>query len=126
MLKDYTSGIQHIGLPVNDMKATVAFYRKLGFEIVHEAKVDCDVCFLRLGNLVIEAYENHQAAMKAGAIDHISLDCTDIEAAFAEAKKAGFVIMDGAIESLPFWKNGVRFFKFEGPNREIIEYCQIL
>jgi catechol 2,3-dioxygenase-like lactoylglutathione lyase family enzyme len=126
MLKDYTNGIQHIGLPTNDMKATVAFYRKLGFEIAHEATVDCDVCVLRLDNLVIEAYENRQAALKAGAIDHISLDCTDIDAAFTEAKKAGFVIIGGAIESRPFWKNGVRFFKFEGPNKEIIEYCQIL
>jgi catechol 2,3-dioxygenase-like lactoylglutathione lyase family enzyme len=126
MLKDYTNGIQHIGVPTNDMKATVDFYKKLGFKIVHEGRIDCDVCFLRLDNLVVEAYENRQAVMKSGAIDHISLDCTDIEAAFAEAQNAGFDIIGGAIESLPLWENGVRFFKFEGPNKEIIEYCQML
>lgn len=126
MLKDYSNGIQHIGLPTNDMEATIAFYKKLGFELVHEARVDCRVCFLKLGNLVVESYENKAAVMRAGAIDHISIDCTNIDAAFADAKKAGFEIIGGKIEALPFWKNGVKFFKFEGPNKEIIEYCQIL
>jgi catechol 2,3-dioxygenase-like lactoylglutathione lyase family enzyme len=126
MLKDYTKGIQHIGLPTNDLQATIGFYQTLGFEVVHKTQIDCKVCFLKLDNLVIETYENKQAVMKAGAIDHISLDCTDIDAAFEEVRKLGFEIIGGRIEALPFWKKGVQFFKFEGPNKEIIEYCQIL
>ena len=30
------TGLQHIGLPTNDMAATVRFYQSLGFEIAHE------------------------------------------------------------------------------------------
>jgi catechol 2,3-dioxygenase-like lactoylglutathione lyase family enzyme len=126
MIKDYSNGIQHIGLPTNDMEATIAFYKKLGFEPVHEKTVDCRVCFLQLQNLVIETYENKQAVLKPGAIDHIAIDCTNIEAAFAEAKKLGLQFAGEGIESLPFWKNGVKFFKVIGPNAELVEYCQIL
>ena len=32
-LKTYTTGIQHIGIPTNDIEKTIAFYQKLGFEI---------------------------------------------------------------------------------------------
>jgi catechol 2,3-dioxygenase-like lactoylglutathione lyase family enzyme len=125
VIKDYSNGVQHIGLPTNDMEATIAFYKKLGFELVHEKTVDCRVCFLQLQNLVIETYENKQAALKPGAIDHIAIDCTNIEAAFAEAKKLGLKLAGDGIESLPFWKNGVTFFKVIGPNAELIEYCQM-
>ncbi|MDR2739364.1 MAG: VOC family protein [Treponema sp.] len=126
MIKDYSNGIQHIGLPTNDMDATVAFYKKLGFELAHEKVLDCRVCFLKLQNLVIEAYENKQAVLKPGAIDHIAIDCTNIEAAFEEAKKLDMKFAGDTIESLPFWKNGIKFFKIIGPNAELIEYCQIL
>ncbi|GHT35961.1 lactoylglutathione lyase [Bacteroidia bacterium] len=126
MINDYSKGVQHIGLPTNDMEATITFYKKLGFEVVHEKVIDCRVCFLQLQNLVIESYENKDAVLKSGAIDHIAIDCTNIEAVFAEVKKIGLQFEKDKIESLPFWKNGVKFFKIIGPNAELIEYCQIL
>ena len=70
---------------------TIAFYKKLGFvsalETVNKAAGE-RVAFLQLGDLMIETYENHRAAEKAGAIDHVALATTDIEAAFAAAKEA--------------------------------------
>ena len=84
------------------------------------------VAFLQLGDLMIETYENHRAAEKAGAIDHVALATTDIEAAFAAAKEAGMHLLHSSIQSLPFWENGVRFFMVEGPNKERIEFCQKL
>jgi hypothetical protein len=30
------------------------------------------------------------------------------------------------VEQLPYWKSGIRFFKVEGPNHEVIELCEIL
>ncbi|MDR2185500.1 MAG: VOC family protein [Treponema sp.] len=127
MANQFTAGVQHIGIPTNDMNSTIGFYKTLGFEIVHEAAADCRVVFLKLDNLVIEAYENHQAVMKNGAVDHIALDTTDIDAAYAFAKKSGLKLTGGGgIESLPFWSRGVKFFKVEGPNCETIEFCQIL
>ena len=81
---------------------------------------------MQLGNVMIETYENHRAAEKAGAIDHVALATTDIEAAFAAAKEAGMHLLHSSIQSLPFWENGVRFFMVEGPNKERIEFCQKL
>ena len=31
-LRTYSTGIQHIGIPTNDIEKTIAFYKKLGFE----------------------------------------------------------------------------------------------
>ncbi|MDR3171984.1 MAG: VOC family protein, partial [Treponema sp.] len=50
MIEQCITGIQHIGIPTNDMHATVTFYRKLGFETVYETVLEdenCQVCFLK-------------------------------------------------------------------------------
>ena len=72
-LKNYSTGVQHIGIPTNDIDKTVDFYHKLGFETAFETvneEADEKVVFLKLGTLVVEAYENHAAVLRAGAIDH--------------------------------------------------------
>ena len=70
------TGVAHIGIPTNDLDKTIAFYKKLGFvsalETVNKAAGE-RVAFLQLGDLMIETYENHRAAEKAGAIDHVAL-----------------------------------------------------
>jgi catechol 2,3-dioxygenase-like lactoylglutathione lyase family enzyme len=129
MGNNFTAGVQHIGIPTNNMQATADFYHRLGFETAFETVLkddDCRVWFFKLDTLCIEAYENRQALMKSGAVDHIAIDTTDIDAAWDFAVKGGFTMLDTGINSLPFWKNGVKFFKIEGPNKEIIEFCQIL
>jgi catechol 2,3-dioxygenase-like lactoylglutathione lyase family enzyme len=130
MENKFTTGLQHIGIPTNDMNATIDFYHRLGFTLDFETVIkeeNCRVCFFKLDNLCIEAYENRQAVMKSGAIDHIAIDTIDIDAAFEFAKKGGFKMLNTEIQFLPsFWANGVKFFKIEGPNRENIEFCQIL
>ena len=74
-IKDYCTGVQHIGIPTNDIKETIDFYERLGFDIALLTKNnDETVAFMKMHNLIIETYENKEAVMKAGAIDHISLD----------------------------------------------------
>lgn len=128
-LQDLVTGIQHIGIPTNDIEKTITFYTGLGFEVafrtINEAANE-QVAFLRLKNLTIETYENHCASNKAGAIDHIALDVCDIEATFQLVKDAGYSLLDTEIQFLPFWTNGVRFFTIEGPNAEKIEFSQML
>lgn len=123
------TGVAHIGMPTNDLDKTIAFYQKLGFvpalETVNEAAGE-RVAFLQLGDLMIETYENHSAPEKAGALDHVAITTTDIEAAFAAVKDAGMHLLHSSIQSLPFWEKGVRFFMVEGPNKERIEFCQKL
>ena len=81
-LREQLNGIQHVGIPTNDIETTIAFYEKLGFEMafrtVNEA-ADEKVAFLKLGTLVIETYENKAAALRSGAIDHVAIDVKDIE-----------------------------------------------
>ena len=59
-LKTYTTGIQHIGIPTNDIEKTIAIYQKLGFEIALQTvneEADEKVAFLELDTLVSETYE---------------------------------------------------------------------
>ena len=128
-LGDFALGLQHVGLPTNDLKATIAFYESLGFETVYQVRNEAageDVAFLRLKNLTIEAYENGQAAMQSGAIDHIAIDVVDVEAAYRPAQEQGYQIVSNGVEFLPFWQKGVKFFILLGPNQERVEFNQYL
>ena len=117
------------GAPTNDLKKTRAFYESLGFEEIYATRNEQageDVSFLRLGDLTLEVYENGRAEMRLGAIDHLALDVTDVDAVYAQVQKLGYPVVSNGIEFLPFWKNGVRFFTILGPNRERIEFNQYL
>lgn len=128
-LKNYTTGVQHVGVPTNDIGATIAFYHKLGFETAFETvnkEANEKVAFLKHGTLVIETYENKAAKMEAGAIDHVALNVKDIEEIFAYVNQENLNITNDTIHFLPFWENGVKFFTIEGPNKEKIEFSQYL
>lgn len=119
-------GLQHIGIPTNDMDKTVDFYKKIGFEVAHEAMDgEVRVVFLKLKDLVLETYENHEAALRDGAVDHIAFNVADIEEAFKFITGLGIKILT-EITFLPFWDNGVKFFIAEGPNLERLEFAQYL
>lgn len=123
----YVTGLQHIGIPTNNLEKTLAFYESLGFKRQYEVNNKGEeVAFLQLKQVMIETYQNYQGAMAAGSIDHIALDVSDIEGAYAEIGKLGYPILEDGIQSLPFWKRGVRFFTIEGPNREKVEFSQML
>lgn len=126
-MKELLTGVQHIGLPTEDMAATKEFYGKLGFEVAYETVNDGSaVAFLKLGNLVMEAYEVPKAAKAYGAIEHVAIDVTDVEKVYEEICSMGMNTLNDTIHFLPFWENGVRFFTIEGPNVEKIEFSQFL
>jgi lactoylglutathione lyase len=126
-IRKYEHGLQHIGIPCSSMEETIAYYEKLGFEIKYRTSTNGQpVCFLRLDDLMIEAYQESPVAQRDGAINHFSIDVSDIEAAFTEAKKMGLALCDDHVNFLPFWENGVRFFTVTGPDMERIEFCQKL
>ena len=141
-IKDFTIGVQHIGIPTNDIKKTIEFFQLLGFDIAFRTiNGPEEVAFLQLHNLVIETYLNHQAKMEYGAIDHIAIDVKNIDALFEEVKAKAieaekvatekqatslFRMLDTQVNGLPFWEKGVKFFTIEGPNKEKIEFCERL
>ena len=128
-LKEQMKGIQHIGIPTNDIEMTINFYKKLGFEIayrtVNEAANE-KVAFLKLNTLVIETYENKAAKRENGAIDHIAIDVKNVEKIHEFVNQSGINTTQDNIHFLPFWENGVKFFTIEGPNKEKIEFSQYL
>ena len=81
---------------------------------------------MKPGNLMIETYENHQAAMKSGAVDHIAIDVQDIDEAYKFINDNDLNNTNDTIHFLPFWKNGVSFFNIKGVNNEVIEFSQLL
>ena len=128
-LREQLNGVQHIGIPTNDIENTIEFYQKLGFEIAFRTvneEANEKVVFLKLHTLVIETYENKAAVMQSGAIDHIAIDVKDIEKVYAMINQAGLNSTQDTVHFLPFWENGVKFFKITGPNCEVIEFSQIL
>jgi len=128
-MKELTTGIQHIGIPTNNIEITKKFYHELGFETAYETvneEANEKVAFLKLHNLVIETYENKDAKMKYGAIDHIAIDVTDVEKVYEKICDMELNTLGDEIHFLPFWENGVRFFTIEGPNKERVEFSQYL
>ena len=128
-LREQLNGVQHIGIPTNDIEKTIEFYQKLGFEIAFQTvneEANEKVVFLKLYTLVIETYENKAAGMRSGAIDHIAIDVKDIEKVYAMINQAGLNSTQDTVHFLPFWENGVKFFTIEGPNKEKVEFSQYL
>jgi catechol 2,3-dioxygenase-like lactoylglutathione lyase family enzyme len=128
-LTEKITGIQHVGMPTNDIEQTIKFYQGIGFEPVYRTineQANEKVAFLQLGNLVMEVYENRQAAMRSGAIDHIAIDVKDIADVYDELKARGYEVPADGIQGLPFWEHGVKFFTITGPNAERIEFCERL
>ena len=104
--------------------ATVFFYKKIGFEVAHETKDgDVRVVFLKLRDLILETYENKEAALCDGAVDHIAFDVADIYAEMKRLEEEGFVLLNkepknGADNKL------VCFLHPKGTNGVLIELCQ--
>lgn len=121
--KKNVTGIQHLGIPTRDIRATMDFYRDLGFETIWE---NGEVAFMQLGTLVIETYLAEETAQRNGAIDHVALNVNDIEAAWRDAQACGYETQDTEINFLPFFERGVKFFTIIGPNREKVEFNQFM
>ena len=70
-------GVAHIGLPTNDLKKTIEFYKSLGFEVILETyneKAKEKVAFLQIQNYCIESFENGQAVRKGDPMLKLDLD----------------------------------------------------
>lgn len=130
-------GIQHVGIPVTDIRVSGDFYRKLGFTSIMESGFQSEggkgvALMMERNGVVIELYQMPEKELdeirkrKDGHIDHIAFDVPDIEAAFSSLKSAGFTIENPEPVFLHFWKKGCRYFTIIGPDKERLEFNQIL
>ena len=119
------TGLQHIGIPTNDIEKTIAFYTALGFDMVYRTENNGEkVAFLKLGGLTLETYQNFKAVHRAGAVDHVAINVTDVGEARRIAERLNLTVIEEG--QLPFWSNGVKYFTILGPNDEKIEFNQYL
>lgn len=129
--------IQHIGVPVTDLKVSETFYERLGFKNVMASTFEYNgdkgsVAMMKLNDMIIELYRMPEAELKEirerknGNIDHVAFDVGDINETFNELKEAGFTILEEHPVYLSFWKNGCKYFNITGPDGERLEFNQIL
>ncbi len=125
--QDLILGLQHIGIPTHSMEKTIDFYQSLGFSVIHAPLHDNKrVAFLKLGDVVIEAYESDETAAHTGAIDHFALNVSDIQAVHSLVRSLGYQELENGIQTLPFFSHGVSYFTIQGPNAEKVEFAQYL
>lgn len=130
--------LQHIGIPVTDIKRSEAFYERLGFINAMTAPFTIDnekgTCIMmKRDNMIIELYQMPEAQLKEirtrgnGHIDHIAFDVSDIDLAFAELKSKDFQVVEAAPVFLPtFWSKGCKYFNILGPDGERLEFNEVL
>jgi len=129
--------IQHVGIPVTNIKISEYFYNRLGFENIMESGFDTEdgngkAVMMGRENIIIELYEMPETKLpevrsrKDGHIDHIAFDVPDIDSAFKTLKQADFYIEDPEPVFIDFWGNGCRYFTMIGPDKERLEFNQIL
>jgi catechol 2,3-dioxygenase-like lactoylglutathione lyase family enzyme len=129
--------LQHIGIPVTDIRNSEAFYGRLGFVNVMQAPFEHEggmgLCtMVKQGDIILELYEMPESILetirerKDGHIDHIAFDVSDIDATFLWLGEQGFTIVEESPVFLKFWKNGCRYFNVIGPDGERLEFNQIL
>jgi catechol 2,3-dioxygenase-like lactoylglutathione lyase family enzyme len=130
--------LQHVGIPVTDMKISEAFYEKLGFKNVMPSTFEFNgekggiVAMMKRDNMIIELYQMPKTELakirerKDGRIDHIAFDVDDIDLTFKMLKNEGFQVLENEPIFLAFWTKGCRYFNIPGPDGERLEFNQIL
>ncbi len=129
--------LQHIGIPVTDLKNSITFYEDLGFTNVMQAQFDMndekgDVAMMQNGEVIVELYQmpaSEIPAVKArrnGHIDHIAFDVDDIDDCYLMMRKKGYLVQEDAPVFLQFWSKGCKYFNILGPDGERIEFNEIL
>lgn len=129
--------LQHVGLPVTDIRRSVAFYESLGFrdsmsrEFIHQGET-VRVAMMEKSGVVMELYQLGPADLEEirtrrnGHIDHVAFDVDDIDATYKLLKENGFTPLEPEPVELPFFERGMKFFFILGPDGERLEFSQIL
>lgn len=131
------TGLQHVGIPVTNIRTSETFYQGLGFSKVMEAPFDYNgdtgTCIMmKRDTIMMELYQFPPQELPGigargdGHIDHISFGVPDVDEAFTTLKDAGYSIVEDTPTFLKFFDNGVRFFFILGPDGERLEFNQVL
>lgn len=130
--------IQHIGIPVSNIKKSIGFYEKFGFTNVMPSTFEIEgekggiVAMMKRGSIILELYQMPASYLTAitnrkdGHIDHIAFDVDDIDSVFTTLKENHFNIIEKAPVFLNFWNKGCKYFNVLGPDGERLEFNEII
>ena len=138
-LRDNIRGVQHLGIPVCKIEETKKFYiENFGFEVMHEKEIfypeKMHICFLKLGDLVVELFEFKNEAVRkevesrvTGVYDHFAIDAADFDDYAAMLINKGLPLAPGTADGVVLYENiktkGIRGVNFVSPNGEVVEIC---
>lgn len=125
-MTDFATGIRHIGIPTRDMTESLIFYTELGFDIIHTAQnpeTGSLINVLKLGNLLLEIYEDENACAQKGAIDHFAIDVNDIDGAYDFVCSRDLNTLNDRIHESSYAGYEVKYFTVEGPDKERIRFA---
>lgn len=138
-LRDNIKGVQHLGIPVVQMEETRKFYiENFGFKVIHEKEIfypeKMKICFLQLGDLVVELFEHKSEAIRrevesrvTGVYDHFAIDAADFDDYAAKLINKGLTLAPGTADGVVLYDNiktkGIRGVNFVSPNGDVVEIC---
>lgn len=129
-IAEHVTGLQHLGLPTAALDETAAFYESLGFVRAHSTVnpgTGSGCAFSPAAACASKPTSAPRPARPARSHRPPGPGRDDIESAWEEVRTAGPGLrLEDAIQFLPFWENGVRFFNLLGPNGETVEFSQRL
>ncbi len=125
-------GWSHLAVKVTDLKVSLPFYEKLGFDKTMSGYLDTpkgrmQIVFVTNHGFTLELIQVTEADRQElkdrgeGRLDHIALDVKDARAAFFLCKSQGFLVTDTSLNELPLFEHGVRYFTILGPDGEKIQ-----
>jgi catechol 2,3-dioxygenase-like lactoylglutathione lyase family enzyme len=130
-------GLAHIGIHTRDMEKSKAFYvENLGFTHEYEARIDkpgnqwVNLCFLRLGDMVIELVEPSDKTAAGtghgGNVNHIAIEVKGIRDIVKTLKEKGIELETEEPNTLPGLFNGIMTAFLKGPSGERIELVEYM
>jgi lactoylglutathione lyase len=123
------SKIEHVGIMVSSLEVSIPFYENV-VGLTHTETLLHTNGVIRLAFLSfpqsrdteVELVEGFTGELsKAGRVHHIAFTVDDIEQEFARIRSLQVSGLDEQITALP---NGSRYFFFDGPDGEAIEFFQ--
>ena len=131
------NSIQHIGIPVTNLKASEAFYEGLGFKNVMTTHFEIHgnkgfVSMMQRDSMVMELYQMPEPELAEirqrgnGHIDHVAFDVDDVDQTYQLLKENGYQMMEPAPVFLQFWQKGCKYFNIIGPDGERLEFNEII
>ncbi|MFC5470576.1 VOC family protein [Cohnella suwonensis] len=121
--------IEHVGVIVRSLETSIPFYENV-IGLKHLETLTHTNGVIRLAFLAfpgaseteVELIEGYTGEVgREGRVHHLAFTVDDIEKEYARAQGLALAGLDGEITTLP---NGSRYFFFEGPDGESIEFFQ--